>query len=195
FPSPPVLVTMKRDGKAVDAVAQATKQGFVYVFDRVTGKPLFPIEYRKYPSSTLEGEVTAETQPLPTKPAPFARQLLTEDLLTNRTPEAHKAALESFRTFRSGGQFVPFTVGQDTVVFPGFDGGAEWGGSAFDPDTALLYVNANEMAWTGSLAPTPRDPAVEPSAAGSNPEYRFTGYKKFLDPDGYPAIAPPWGTL
>ncbi len=112
FPSPPVLVTVMRDGKPVDAVAQTTKQGYVYLFDRVNGKPLFPIEYRKYPASTLEGEVTAETQPLPTKPAPYARQLLTEDLLTNRTPEAHRWALERFRTFRSEGQFIPLSARQ-----------------------------------------------------------------------------------
>ena len=85
------------------------------------------------PPSTVEGEVAAETQPFPTKPAPFARQLLTEDMLTNATPEAHQWALEQFRTFRSDGQFVPFAVGKETVIFPGFDGGAEWGGSAFDP--------------------------------------------------------------
>ena len=137
---------------------RATKQGFVYVFDRVTGKPLFPIEYRKYPGSTLEGEVTAETQPLPTKPAPFARQLLTEDLLTNRTPEAHQWALDQFRKFRSEGQFVPLSM-EETVVFPGFDGGAEWGGSAFDPESGFLFVNANDLAWTSSL--------VENKAGGS----------------------------
>ena len=73
-------------------------------------------------------------------------------MLTNRTPEAHQWALEQFRKFRSEGQFVPFSVGKDTVVFPGFDGGAEWGGPAVDPETGILYVNANEIAWTGALA-------------------------------------------
>ncbi|MEO8371098.1 MAG: PQQ-binding-like beta-propeller repeat protein, partial [Candidatus Solibacter sp.] len=152
FPSPPTLVTVKRDGKSVDAVAQTTKQGWVYLFERATGKPLFPIEYRKYPGSSLPGEVAAETQPLPTKPAPFARQLLTEDMLTTRTPEAHEWALTKFRELRSEGQFVPLSVGKETVVFPGFDGGAEWGGSAFDPETGLLFVNANDLAWSSSMA-------------------------------------------
>jgi quinoprotein glucose dehydrogenase len=152
FPSPPSLVTVKRDGRTVDAVAQTTKQGWVYLFDRTNGKPLFPIEYRTYPPSTVPGEVAAGTQPLPTKPAPFARQLLTEDMLSNRTPEAHQWALDHFRILRSDGQFVPPSVGRETVVFPGFDGGAEWGGSAFDPETGLLYVNANDLAWTSSLA-------------------------------------------
>jgi len=271
FPSPPVLLTANRDGKEIDAVAQTTKQGFVYLFDRVSGKPLFPVEYRKYPPSIVPGEVAASEQPLPTKPAPFARQVLSEEMLTTRTPEAHQWALENFRKFRSEGQFVPFSVGKDTVVFPGFDGGAEWGGPAVDPETAILYVNANEMAWTGALTPdsgenSPKSlytsqcsvchgekmtgsPPTMPSLIsvgdrlspqqigttikngkgrmpafanfdddqlyalidflmsvkskelpGSEPpppemKYRFTGYHKFLDPDGYPAIAPPWGTL
>ena len=153
FPSPPTLATVNRDGQQIDAVAQTTKQGFVYLFDRVSGKPLFPIAYRKYPRSDVPGEVAAPEQPLPSKPAPFARQFLSEAMLTNRTPEAHASALEKFRELRSEGQFIPFGVGRDTVIFPGFDGGAEWGGSAVDPETAILYVNANEMAWTGALAP------------------------------------------
>ncbi len=281
FPSPPTLVTVKQNGKTIDAVAQATKHGWVYLFDRANGNPLFPIEYRKYPASTVPGEVTAETQPLPTKPAPFARQLLTADLLTNRTPETHQWALDQFAKFRSNGQFAPLALGQETVVFPGFDGGAEWGGSAFDPETGLYYVNANDLAWTSSITearaargggrgavssqqlyltncagchrddlagqppqfpsllavrgklseqeistiirqgrgrmaafpnlrapdlaaiaqyvstgeskelasgPAPLDPRI-------NQKYRFSGYHKWLDPDGYPATAPPWGTL
>jgi quinoprotein glucose dehydrogenase len=127
FPAAPVLLTVKRDGKSVDAVAQTSKQGFVYLFDRAKGTPLFPIESHPYPPSTVPGEVAASQQPLPTLPAPFARQLLTEDLLTKRKPEVHQWALEKFRKFRSAGQFLPFSVGADTVVFPGFDGGAEWG--------------------------------------------------------------------
>ena len=119
---------MKRDGKSVDAVAQTTKQGWVYLFERATCKPLFPIEYKSYPPSSVPGEFAAKTQPLPTRPAPFSRQLLTEDMLTNRTPEAHAWALQRFRTLRSEGQFVPPSIDRDTVIFPGYDGGAEWGG-------------------------------------------------------------------
>src|SRR5262249_1541106 len=128
FPSPPVLLTVQHDGKPVDAVAQTSKQGFVYLFNRQTGEPLFPFETRAYPSSTVPGEFAAKQQSLPTKPAPFARQVLTEDMLTPRTPEAHRWALENFRKFRSEGQFVPLSVGKETIVFPGFDGAAEWGG-------------------------------------------------------------------
>ncbi len=271
FPASPALLTVKRDGKDVDAVAQTTKQGFVYLFDRATGNPLFPIEYQKYPASTVRGEKAATEQPLPTLPAPFARQRLTEDLLTTRTPEAHQWALDNFRTFRSEGQFVPLSIGKDTVIFPGFDGGAEWGGPAVDTETGIIYINANDIAWTGALAETTDDngakaiymgqcavchgeemagsPPAFPSlvgvenrlssaqiaatikngkgrmpgfpnltddqtsalisyiTSGTNKElagsaasqvdmpYRFTGYKKFLDLEGYPAVAPPWGTL
>src|ERR1700676_5605839 len=152
FPAPPVYLTVDHEGKKVDAVAQTTKQGFVFLFDRANGKPLFPVECRNYPPSDVPGEVAVPQQCLPTKPAPFARQLLTENLLSDRTPQVHEWALEKFRAFRSDGQFVPFSVGKDTVVFPGFDGGAEWGGAAADPDTGILYVNANDVAWTGALA-------------------------------------------
>src|SRR2546430_209921 len=151
FPTAPALVTLKRDGKKIDAVAQPSKQGFVFLFDRVTGKPLFPIEYRKYPASTIPGEVAAAEQPLPTKPAPYARQLLSEDMLSKRTPEVHRWALEQFHNSRSEGAFVPFSLGKDTVIFPGFDGGAEWGGPAVDPETGIIYINSNEMAWLAAL--------------------------------------------
>jgi glucose dehydrogenase len=270
FPSAPVLLTVQRESQKIDAVAQTTKQGFVYLFDRTTGAPLFPINSRKYPPSTIPGEVAAAEQPLPAKPAPFARQLLTADMLTNRTPEVHQWAVDQFKKVRSEGQFVPFSVGFDTVIFPGFDGAAEWGGPAVDPDTAILYVNSNEMAWLAALAKNsggyspkalyltqcaichgenlsgfpPAVPSlvdvgarlnsaqiaatikngkgrmpgfpitpdhlnalvdfltsgesketINPGPPPPGMDYRFTGYRRFLDPEGYPAIAPPWGTL
>jgi quinoprotein glucose dehydrogenase len=271
FPAPPVLLTLDRDGKNIEAVAQTSKQGFVYLFERRTGKPLFPLEYRDYPPSNLPGELAAKQQGLPRKPAPFARQSLTEEMLTNRTPEAHQWALEKFRAFRNDGQFVPFSVGKDTVVFPGYDGGAEWGGPAVDPETAVIYINSNDIAWTGALAENtgknspkslylsqcgichgekmagapPNFPSLvgiasrltypqivtvvkngkgrmpgfpnisddhlmalvsflesgnDQELASSEPpspamKYRLTGYQRFYDPQGYPAVAPPWGTL
>jgi glucose dehydrogenase len=271
FPSAPVLVTLQHDGKPLDTVVQTSKQGFVYLFDRATGKPLVPIEYRKYPASILPGEVAAAEQGLPTSPAPYARQMLSEDMLTTRTPEAHQWAVDRFRASIHEGQFVPFQVERETILFPGFDGGAEWGGPAVDPETGIVYINSNEMAWTASLfedkgergakaiylsqcavchgenmhgAPpdipvlagigNSRSPAdlattirggkgrmpgfpnlqedqlnalVDFLLTGENKElpnsgpqlpamkYRLTGYRRFLDPDGYPAIALPWGTL
>lgn len=272
LPSPPSLVALQRDGKRIDAVAQTTKSGYVYVFERQTGKPLFPIEERPVPASDLPGEVTAKTQPFPLQPAPFARQILTKDMLTDRTPAAHEAVLARFNSVRSAGQFVPASL-PGTIIFPGFDGGAEWGGSAFDPETSLLYVNANEMPWilrmveqhqtsttsgkdlylkncaschradlTGGPPEFPSllkldtkysdsevltllfqgsgrmpsfahlgSPAVHAIASyvmsgadvqapskladQSFMKYMNDGYNRFLDPDGYPAVKPPWGTL
>jgi quinoprotein glucose dehydrogenase len=151
-PSAPALVTVKRKGQEVDAVVQTTKQGYLYLFERATGKPLFPLKSRMYPASDLAGEVTAKEQVLPELPAPFARQKLTADMITTRTPEAHQEALDRFLKLRSDGQFIPGST-QGTIIFPGYDGGAEWGGGAFDPATGLFYVNANEMAWILRLVP------------------------------------------
>lgn len=265
FPAAPSLVTVTRRGRKVDAVAQITKYGYVYVLDRQTGEPLFPVEYRKVPPSSLDGELLAERQPFPLKPPPFARQGLTEEMLTTRTPEAHAAVLAQFRTMSKGFFAPPSREG--TIVFPGFDGGAEWGGAAFDPDTALLYVNSNEMPWIVKMIPnndtslynskcatchredrqgSPQAPSLvdigqrhtrdeivtiiregtgrmpgNPDMGarnindltdflltgrdkGADPElikdpswlkYRSDGETLFRDPDGYPPITPPWGTL
>ncbi|HEV2446493.1 MAG TPA: PQQ-binding-like beta-propeller repeat protein, partial [Candidatus Sulfopaludibacter sp.] len=151
FPSPPALFSLTRNGAQIPALAQTTKQGYLFVFNRVTGKPLFPIREEPFPRSNVPGEVTSPTQPVPMLPAPYGRQQLTADMLTTRTPAAHEWALKTFDTFRSNGQFVPFVVGQQTIVFPGFDGGAEWGGPAIDPQTDTIYINETEMAWTGGL--------------------------------------------
>jgi quinoprotein glucose dehydrogenase len=287
FPSPPALVTVNHQGREVDAIAQTTKQGYLYLFDRVTGKALFPIEEHPYPPSNVPGEMASATQPRPTMPAPFSRQLLTAGMITNRTPQAHDHAMQQFLTFRSAGQFVPLSVDKQTVVFPGFDGGAEWGGPAVDVKTGVIYINANDIPWTGGLIENKDSsnpgqetyqascsachgderkgsPPAFPSLVGvgdrlsdaqiedtirngkgrmpsfpnvsgtmlaqliaflktdsgtlrsisgvgaqasgkqelaassgseSKLRYRFTGYRKFLDLDDYPAVVPPWGTL
>ncbi len=155
LPTAPALVTVKRDGKAVDAVAQTTKSGHIFVFERETGKPLFPLEYRKVSTQGIDGEHVADTQPLPLLPPPVARQLLTEAMLTKRTPEAHAAVLERFRKFRSVGQFDPPTL-QESIVFPGFDGGPGWGGTAYDPESSLLFVNASEVPCLLKLVERPK---------------------------------------
>ena len=153
FPAAPVLFTMMRSGQRIPALAQTSKQGYVFVFNRVSGKPLFPIHELPYPKSNVPGEVTSPTQPKPDLPEPFARQRVTAEDLTTRTPEAHAWAEKAFHKMASEGQFIPFTVGKLTIILPGFDGGAEWGGPALDPETNILYVNANEMAWLGGLVP------------------------------------------
>lgn len=276
LPAPPALITIRRDGRDIDAAAQITKSGYVFVFDRATGEPLYPIAYRRYPPSDIDGERTAYMQPLPTAPEPFDRQVLTADMLTTRTPQAHAAVLKQFQKMRSQGEFAPPSL-IGTILFSGMDGGGEWGGPAFDPQTGILYVNSNEMAWilrlvenepstgqpvsardlyisncstchradmkgappefpslvhlgdrlteeevtevvtqgNGRMPPFARLPSQEVKAivryleygedatvnggtATKTPidlKYRFGGYTRFLDPDGYPAIQPPWGTL
>ena len=146
FPSPPALDTVKRNGKLIDAVAQPSKQGYLFLFDRVTGHPLFPIKELPFPPSQIPGEVTAPTQPVPVTPAPFARQVLSKDMLTQRSPAAHAWAEKTFSTYLSGGQFIPTGLDKETVVFPCFLGGAEWGGPAVDPRHAIIYINSNEAA-------------------------------------------------
>jgi glucose dehydrogenase len=157
FPSPPALVSVKRNGNRIDAVAQTSKQGFLFLFDRTTGKPLFRIEERRYPASNIPGEVTAPTQPVPLLPEPFARQVLTEDLLTERTPAAHAWAVQEFSTYLSAGQFIPTALDKETVVFPCFLGGAEWGGPAVDPKRGIIFINSNE--WACVVALTENKPA------------------------------------
>jgi glucose dehydrogenase len=152
LPAPPILISVLRDGKLIPAVAQTSKQGFVYVFNRETGSPLFPIENKSALPSTTPGEVASTTQPYPLLPEPLARQTITENDLTNRTPEAHSWAVKRLREIRHEGQFVPLSVGKDTLVDPSFEGGAEWGGPAFDPETEVFYVNANNYASIGALA-------------------------------------------
>lgn len=146
FPSPPALLSVRHKGSCVDAIAQTTKQGYLYLFNRTTGRPLFPIEERPYPPSQVPGEVLSPTQPFQAIPTPFTRQILTKDLLTTRTPEAHEWAVKEFATFHGGGQFFPIGLNQETIVFPCFLGGAEWGGPAVDRTRGVIYVNANEMA-------------------------------------------------
>lgn len=290
FPTAPALVTLIRNGKRIDAVAQPSKSGYLFVLDRATGKPLFPIVETQFPASTVPGEVASRTQPIPTLPAPFTRQSVTEDLLTMRTPEAHAWAVKQFKTMAGGGQFDPPSVDKLTVDLPGFAGGAEWGGPAVDPTTGVIYINENNTAWLVGLTVPPkpgspgekiyqsqcsvchginragsppaipsligiegrlsdneiaetihhgkgrmpafnnlsdeevqavvryvskaplRDQAPKPppsstsASAGGVPQtenmttqddmpYKTIGFRRFLDLEGYPAIAPPWGTL
>lgn len=145
LPCPPNLITVRHNGKMVDAVAQATKDGYVFVFDRDTGKPLFPVNEVHVPTSpALPGEKPWPTQPVPTKPAPFVRQELTEKEITTRTPEAHAFVLERFQNSRKGSKYMP--PSEEGTLYYGFGGGAEWGGNAADPE-GILYQNANTMLW------------------------------------------------
>jgi quinoprotein glucose dehydrogenase len=278
LPSPPNLLPVRRNGRAIPAVSQSTKSGHVFLFNRLTGEPLFPIEERAYPSSDLAGESAWPTQPLPTKPAPFARQVFSYDIINNLFPETLAELQNQFVRVRPHIPFTPPSE-QGTIIFPGFDGAAEWGGQATSPD-GVLYVNSNEMPWiltmintaSGStngervylqmcaachgqdrlgtqiqgtlVPPLTRDKLSEKGlglsevtekiqkGAGIMPSFGFlsekdltavsnylmvdwdseketddpspldavvtyghTGYNRWQDSNGYPAVKPPWGTL
>ena len=185
IPTPPVLVRLTRAGRVVDAAAQVTKTGFVFVFDRQTGRPVFDFVDRPAPASDVPGERTAPTQPRPVAPPPFVRQTFREADVFGTTPEAKAEALARFRQMRHGEIFTPPSL-QGTISLPGTRGGATWSGASFDPTTGVLYVNGNEVANVLKLVPT---------APGTLWPYGIDGYRQFLDRDGYPAITPPWGTV
>ncbi len=284
-PAPPALITIQKNGQKIDAVAQTTKNGMVYVFERETGKPVFEIEEVPVDTVTdLEGEKIWPTQPIPKKPLPFARQHLEDDDINPYLADSVKTRLTNdLKRYRHDHMYTP--PGKiPSLVFPGYDGGGEWGGAAFDPITEILYVNANEMAWIMEMRENKLEQPGKESwlqagerlytqhcatchganrkGTGNNPtllniqttytkadflllvksgrrmmpalnhigeneinaiaafvldlkadqkrefanqhlkidsvnfiRYKMDGYKKFLSPDGYPAISPPWGTL
>jgi quinoprotein glucose dehydrogenase len=276
LPAAPLLVTVTHNGERIDAVSQTTKSGYVFLLNRDSGEPLFPVEEVTVPASDLEGEQAWATQPVPTKPPPFSRQVFTEDMINTVTPEGEAFVKEKFIGLKTGQQFIPPSK-EGTIIFPGFDGGAEWGGPSFDPESGILFVNANEMPWIltmvdvrmkedawigislyrthcatchgtnrggdGHVFPSLRNlqekyskeslmkfmlsgkgvmPAfshlsekerdaisryvldleerTDEERKGNferDPEILFsnTGYNRFLTPEGYPAVEPPWGTL
>jgi quinoprotein glucose dehydrogenase len=281
LPAPPNLLTLRRDGQQIDAVAQVTKSGHVFVFNRETGEPLFPIEDRPVPPSDLDGESAWPTQPLPVKPEPFARQLFAADQINDLSTDSYRTILNRFIKIRPHVPFLPPST-EGTIIFPGFDGGAEWGGAGVDPRRGILYVNSNEMPWILTMVPTqaggdqplssghqiynqicaachgitragdptrafptlvdigqrlkkpevlellgqgrgnmpgfaflsqaqkeavtdyllspessaPRDhAAMAVDTTMLNEPYTHTGYNRWLDTNGYPAVKPPWGTL
>jgi quinoprotein glucose dehydrogenase len=287
LPCQPVLLTVNHNRKKIPALAQATKTGFIFLLDRMTGKPLFPVEERAVPVSDLPDERSWPTQPFPLKPEPFTRQIFREEDVTDISKNSHDSVLKVFKTVRSEGQFVPPSF-KPVMMFPGFDGGAEWGGLAADPRKGILYINANEMPWILTMvdgnkiqfkgkgerlyirncaschgADKMGDQHNFPSLVGIEKKYRkqeieqivehgrgrmpgykqlkskdrasivsfimnekenqnevqikvgknsskgdkangnnhpannfvSTGYNRFFDPEGYPAVKPPWGTL
>lgn len=285
LPSAPALVTIQKNGKSIDAVAQPTKTGFLFLLDRTNGTPIYPINEKVVPTiSDLKGEQISPTQPWPSFFEPFTRQIFTDkDINPYITNEEQDSIKEKLNALQSGNLFnTPSKKG--TVIFPGFDGGAEWGGPAYDPTTNLLYINSNEMPWILTMVdqknklPTKETNfnagerlykmncmachGIDKKGTGNSPSligvknkisesdflellssgrrmmpafpqfkqaekialtsyllslknkkdetfngpvkstnpywempYTSTGYNKFLTKDGYPAIAPPWGTL
>ena len=161
LPSAPVLVTVTRNGKKIEAVAQVTKTGFLFVLNRLTGEPVYPVEERPVPSvSELKGEKLSATQPYPGFYTPFVRQSLQESDLNTLVPDSsYQDIKKRLATYNTGHMFNPPSK-QGTVIFPGFDGGAEWGGPSYDPQTNLLYVNANEVPWVLTMVDAKNDEAL-----------------------------------
>jgi quinoprotein glucose dehydrogenase len=205
IPQNPKLLTINVDGREIDAVAQATKQGFLFVFDRVTGAPVWPIEERPVPQTDVPGEQSWPTQPFPTAPPPFARQSFTEADINPYLPEADKQKLrEILRTHRNEGLYTPPSL-QGAIMLPGHNGGANWGSSAVDPIRGRFYVVSKELPTTANLrAPQagagerpggPLGPQAPPPNAGPD----FVPYQApvdfMLQSNGLSAIGPPWSQL
>ncbi|MFN7913860.1 MAG: pyrroloquinoline quinone-dependent dehydrogenase [Vicinamibacterales bacterium] len=186
FPAAPNLIDVTRNGRRVRAVAQVSKQGFVYVFDRRTGAPLWPIEERPVPASTVPGERASATQPFPTQPPPFDRQGFTDDDVVAFTPELRALALETLKPWDRGPLFTPPTE-RGTIQMPGDVGGADWGGAAVDPTTGFLYV------------PSITGPAIvgldKGDANGGNMRYRRSAAGPLPTLDGIPLYKPPYSRL
>lgn len=190
IPAQPNLVEVKRGDRLIPAVAQVTKTGFTFVFDRVTGKPLFDIEEVPVPKSEVEGEQASPTQPRPVKPPPFARQSFRADELTDVTPESHAycAKLLEGGTVL-GSVFTPIAL-RPTIFFPGTLGGANWGGASYDPQTRTLYVNSQDFGSFVHMVKRPEGSAVPYRSQSVN-----KNSSKFVDQDLNPCQKPPWGSL
>lgn len=185
LPTYPNLVTVTHGGKRIDAVAQVTKTGYVFLFDRLTGEPLFEVVQRPVRPSDVPGEAAWPTQPVPVKPPPFARQKFDEEEVTDISAKSRDFVLNRLKQLRSGPASNPPSL-EGTVVVPGFHGGATWSGASFDPTTGILYVNSNNVPNIVTLVKAP---------PGGPQPYDHTGYIRFLDQEGYPAIKPLWGVL
>ncbi len=278
LPSPPVLITVNKDGKTIDALVQATKQGYLFVLNRDTGEPIWPIEEVPVPKSDLPGEDSWPTQPIPTRPKPYARQHFTDSMINKLIPGSYELFKSQFAQIRNNGPYLPPGL-KSGLVFPGYDGGAEWGGQSYDPESGTFYLNSNEMPWILTMIDLTPDkkldnannyarglflrncavchgadmkgdgnkvyPALDkiktkytadqmyqllhdgrrlmpsfkyigkqdveaivafvrhepiknlPAATKYQPDipYSMTGYNRFTDANGFPAVQPPWGTL
>lgn len=144
LPTAPNLVTIKKDGKVIDAVAQVSKQGLVFMFDRENGKPIFPIEERPVPLSQVPGEKSWPTQPFPTKPLPLCRQSFDESMITDISPEAHDYALKVAKKYDWGNIYMPTSL-KGIIMMPGIRGGAEWSGACVDMESGVMYVGINDI--------------------------------------------------
>lgn len=193
LPANPNLVTLRKDGKTIDAVAQITKHGYVFLFDRISGKPIFPIEEKSVPQNALPGEEPWPTQPIPTLPEPFARQSFTASDITDISPEAHQEMMGKFREVKYSAMFTPPSK-EGSWIFPGFDGGGEWGGAAVDPESGILYVNSTELPWAMTMMEVPntfrRESGLKALGRGTYNRYCISCHGPELKGNGtsYPSL-------
>jgi quinoprotein glucose dehydrogenase len=201
IPAPPALIELERDGKIVPAVVQATKMGYLFVFHRETGEPLFPIEEMPVPPSDISGEIVSPTQPVPVLPRPLAPQGLSPDDAWGLTPFDRAACRRRIASLRSDGVYAPPSV-RGTIAYPGFIGGMEWGGVAFDPASGLLVTNTNRVAMVATLIP--RDEADDAAPPEAGAKFSVAAQAKtpyavrrepLLSPLGIPCSPPPFGML
>ena len=189
LPAQPNLITVRRNNRPIPAVAQVTKQGFVFVFNRITGEPLFPIDEKPVPQSNVPGEETWPTQPFPVKPPALARQSLTRQEVSDVTPESKRYCGELFDKLTNKGPYTPAGL-EPTLMLPGYHGGGNWSGGSFDPSTGYLFVNMNEDGAIGQMNPQPPGSPIPYIRKG-----RFEEYAWFRDQKNRPCQQPPWGTL
>ena len=186
LPAAPTLIDINVDGRPIKAVAQISKQGFTYVFDRITGEPVWPIEERPVPPSSMPGEVASPTQPFPTKPAAFEPQGISDETLIDFTPELRQEALQIIEEFDYGPLFTPPTL-RGTIQFPGWGGGGEWHGAAFDPDTGLYYIPSASVPIVVQLREARRQRAELGYVRG--------GAMSVSGPQGLPLTKPPYSRI
>ena len=186
LPAAPTLIDINVDGRPIKAVAQISKQGFTYVFDRITGEPVWPIEERPVPPSSIPGEVASPTQPFPTKPAAFEPQGISDETLIDFTPELRQEALQIIEEFDYGPLFTPPTL-RGTIQFPGWGGGGEWHGAAFDPDTGLYYIPSASVPIVVQLREARRQRAELGYVRG--------GAMSVSGPQGLPLTKPPYSRI
>jgi glucose dehydrogenase len=185
--APPSLIEATANGKRVPAVVEFSKNGLLFVLDRLTGKPVWGVEERPVPKSDVPGEESWPTQPFPLKPPPLTRLSMTKEEVSNISSQAHAYCLAQFEKFKTLGPFTPFSIREPRLTFPSSMGGADWAGVSYDPKLGYIFANASNLGQTGQMAAAP---------PGSPMPYRNQGaYARFNDQDGYPCNQPPWGEL
>ncbi len=192
LPAPPNLVTLTVNGRRIDAAVQLTKMGYIFMFDRVSGAPIWPIEERAVPASDVPGEEASPTQPVPLRPPPITPQGVSLDDAFDLTPELKAEAVKEMKKYRLGPLYTPPSL-RGTLILPGILGGANWGGGAFDPDTGILYVKTSKQPWVARV--TKPENSNNPHSADIDADYTQDFGTRSQFHNGLPLVKPPYGML